>query len=169
MKPKAISEQFRSLMRDTALVDEIRSRAAAESLPAAPGAAPLSEAAVEAVRSLAARPAARVPLAAATAESRPPEIGAHTEAIVLRFGRPSLLVRNGTFEAPESSTWRGLLDAAKPRLENAIARVGRVELLDHESMEWVGTGWIVAPNVAVTNRHVAETFAAADPAGGFRR
>jgi endonuclease G len=82
-----------------------------------------------------------------------------TEAIVLLHGRPALLVRNDTFELPRSSEWRDRLLPAKSRLEYALRSVGRIELEDHPNFPWVGTGWILAPGILVTNRHVAMEFA----------
>jgi len=81
-----------------------------------------------------------------------------TEAIVLRFGRPSLLVREDTFEVPLSDTWRERLYPSKQLLDTAIRSVGRVEVAGFGG-EYVGTAWVVAPGVAVTNRHVALLFA----------
>lgn len=80
------------------------------------------------------------------------------EAIVERFGRPSLLVRNGTFEIPSSDIWKARLFPTKSRMERAIRSVGRLELVNH-SYSWVGTAWIIAEGIAVTNRHVADLFA----------
>lgn len=80
------------------------------------------------------------------------------EAIVERFGRPSLLVRNGTFEVPSADTWKARLYPTISRLENAIRSVGRLELTNH-SYSWAGTAWIIAEGIAVTNRHVADLFA----------
>lgn len=92
------------------------------------------------------------------------------EAIVNRFARPVLLVQDRTFRPavdgfPESQVLAALLAAARDRLDTAIASVGRVNLVNHR-FDWVGTGWVVAPQVVVTNRHVAELFAAAKN-GGF--
>lgn len=50
------------------------------------------------------------------------------EAIVMRFGRPSLIVRNGTFEVPASDTWKARLNPYKSMIDRAINSVGRVEL-----------------------------------------
>jgi endonuclease G, mitochondrial len=80
------------------------------------------------------------------------------EAIVERFGRPSLLVRNGTFEVPPADTWKARLYPTKARLDLAIRSVGRLELVNH-SLSYGGTAWLVAPDVIVTNRHVAQLFA----------
>jgi len=79
------------------------------------------------------------------------------EAIVERFGRPSLLVKNGTFEMPASDTWKARLDPTRSRLERAINSVGRLELVNH-SLSWAGTAWIIDDGIAVTNRHVADLF-----------
>ncbi|HXG66950.1 MAG TPA: DNA/RNA non-specific endonuclease [Blastocatellia bacterium] len=87
------------------------------------------------------------------------------EAIVERYGRPSLLVRNGTFEVPEADTWKARLYPTKERLDRAIRSVGRLELR-HHPMQWAGTAWIIAENIAVTNRHVALLFAQKEN-GGF--
>lgn len=53
------------------------------------------------------------------------------EAIVLFDGRPSLLVRNGTFERPPLRIWQERLAAAQSRIEHAIASVGRIEIANH--------------------------------------
>lgn len=80
------------------------------------------------------------------------------EAIVERFGRPSLLVRDNTFEIPASDVWKNRLLPFKSSIDRAILSVGRVELTNHQ-MSWAGTAWVVAPGVVVTNRHVASLFA----------
>ncbi len=89
-----------------------------------------------------------------------------TEAIVVEFGRPALLVRNDTFELPPSSVWRSRLLPSRSRIEAALRSVGRVEVSNHPDFEWIGTGWMVAENVLITNRHVAAEFAEKGP-GGF--
>ncbi len=80
------------------------------------------------------------------------------EAIVLAFGRPVLLVQDNSFEEPDSQVWKDRLEPHRSRLEALLPSVGRVELHRHPDFEWVGTGWVIAANVLVTNRHVAETF-----------
>jgi endonuclease G len=86
------------------------------------------------------------------------------EAIIRLFGRPVLLIRQDsivqqTFEDPESRTWLGRLEASRPLLEACIPAVGRIEVRGHSELGWVGTGWLVAENIVVTNRHVAAEFA----------
>jgi endonuclease G len=90
------------------------------------------------------------------------------EAIVQRFTRPVHLVHGAGFDPPtdnfpESETIQERLAAAAGRLGEAIPSSGRIDLRNHR-LAWVGTAWKVAPNVVVTNRHVAEEFAR--PGGG---
>lgn len=80
------------------------------------------------------------------------------EAIVKRFGRPVLLVRNDTFEIPASDTWKAILYPYKSKLDAAIASVGRVELVS-AMPPYLGTAWMISSDIAVTNRHVALEFA----------
>ncbi len=54
--------------------------------------------------------------------------------------------------------WQARLDTAKPFIEPDILAVGRINLRDHPTYEWVGTGWLITEDVVVTNRHVAMIF-----------
>jgi trypsin-like peptidase len=92
------------------------------------------------------------------------------EAIVERFTRPSYLVQRSTFFAPpddfpDSDEIQRMLDRGRQGLERAIPSVGRVDLRNHR-LDWVGTGWVVAPELVITNRHVAREFAV-EGNGGF--
>ena len=80
------------------------------------------------------------------------------EAIILREGRPTLLIRRGTFETPELAEWRSRILPYKSKVDRAIASVGRVEV-GFSAQPYVGTAWMVAPGIAITNRHVAVEFA----------
>ncbi|MEM8670316.1 MAG: serine protease [Planctomycetota bacterium] len=84
------------------------------------------------------------------------------EAIIRRFGRPAYFVQENTFNtskaASSSTEVDSIVNAAKTFIDAAIPSVGRINLRNHR-MPWVGTGWVVAPNVLVTNRHVASEFA----------
>lgn len=100
-------------------------------------------------------------------ELPPAGMAVRMEAIVRRFGRPPILVRNGTYVDPPSRTLRDQLKPHRKRIDAAIARVGRVEFVFHQ-MPWGGTGWLVDKNIIVTNRHVAELVAEADGRGRFR-
>jgi hypothetical protein len=85
------------------------------------------------------------------------------ETIVLRVGRPVLEVRNDDYvvEGPEVSTWQERLANTTVRtvLRNVIPSVGRIEVDHHPDLTWVGTGWLIAEDIVVTNRHVASEFA----------
>jgi endonuclease G, mitochondrial len=87
------------------------------------------------------------------------EIG--LETIVLRTGRPVLAVKHDeaqlVFDDADSEVWKLRLTAARTRLANAAKAVGRIEVQGH-SADWLGTGWLIAPEVIVTNRHVAAEF-----------
>jgi endonuclease G, mitochondrial len=97
------------------------------------------------------------------------------EAIVLQFGRPSVLIRRNsfgqqTFEFPESRVWMDRLEASRTRIEATIPAVGRLDLYGMPGYTWIGTGWLVHEQVVVTNRHVAQVFASRSERGfGFRR
>jgi endonuclease G, mitochondrial len=93
------------------------------------------------------------------------------ESIIVRIGRPVLLVKNNsfvldapTFSEPESQAWKDILEVSRPKLEIAIPAVGRIEVEENPQMNWVGTGWLVANDIIVTNRHVARVFARKDGA-----
>jgi endonuclease G, mitochondrial len=87
------------------------------------------------------------------------EFGA--ESIVLRQGRPVLAIKRDqaelVLEEADSATWRSRLTAASEHITSAARSVGRIEVEGH-SLAWLGTGWLVAPDTIVTNRHVAGEF-----------
>lgn len=82
-----------------------------------------------------------------------------TEAIILFTGRPVLQVINNTYEVPLSENLAQALNNNRAKVEKAIPAVGRIEVKNHHSYSWIGTGWLVAEDVVVTNRHVAVEFA----------
>jgi endonuclease G, mitochondrial len=86
------------------------------------------------------------------------------ESIVMRRERPVLAIKENVaslvFADPvDSEVWRARLERAEPKLERAIKAVGRIELKG-SWIDWVGTGWLVHESIMVTNRHVANEFAA---------
>ena len=85
------------------------------------------------------------------------------ESIALRRERPVLSIRDDQAELvfidpADSEIWQARLTRATPFLDAAIRAVGRIELSGGR-LDWVGTGWLVAENILVTNRHVANEFA----------
>lgn len=83
------------------------------------------------------------------------------EAIILSTGRPPLLIKDGIWEKPRNPEIADRLEKARTCLENAIPKVGRVELLNSH-LSYVGTGWMIDEDIMITNRHVAATFAMKD-------
>lgn len=82
-----------------------------------------------------------------------------SEAIVLSHGRPVLFVAGGVVEKAPSAKLEKLLAPHRSHLVSPISSIGRLELMDHDSMDWVGTGWRVEDDIVITNRHVANVFA----------
>lgn len=90
--------------------------------------------------------------------------GGLLEAIIWRKGRPALAIRSGRFETddrtdPQASVLLDRLEAARAHLECRIPAVGRIEVEGNAEGEAFGTGWLVTPQVIVTNAHVARKFA----------
>ncbi len=79
------------------------------------------------------------------------------EAIVELFGRPAILVQDGHF-MPPPHPWEKL-EAQREAIEKTLQSVGRIEVSGHPALDWVGTGFLVAEDVVITNRHVAKEFA----------
>ena len=91
---------------------------------------------------------------------------------MLRVGRPVLAIVGNAprldFKDSESAVWRARLQASAPLLQRAAQAVGRIEVTGLPGFPFVGTGWLVDKNIVVTNRHVAQAFAAADAAPASR-
>ncbi|MET7619249.1 serine protease [Streptomyces sp. NPDC005408] len=85
------------------------------------------------------------------------------EAIVLLEGRPAILVQNQDFTSQEGD-W-AVLDGHRAAIRESIARVGRVEVSGHASLDWLGTAFLVSPDAVMTNRHVAAEFSRGDGTG----
>lgn len=85
--------------------------------------------------------------------------------VVNAFESPSLLIRGGSFEAPASVAWAGVLEPRRGALEAVFPAVGRIDVAHHPRRSWLGTGVLVAPRVVVTNRHVALEMAAREGEG----
>ena len=85
------------------------------------------------------------------------------ESIAMRTQRPVLAIRDSVtqlvfIDEADSKIWGERLTKAKPLLDIAIPSVARIDLTG-APLDWVGTGWLVAENIIVTNRHVAREFA----------
>lgn len=96
-----------------------------------------------------------------TSRSSFPDAAAH--AVTLFDIRPSLLVRDDSFELPASPVWRDRLIEAEAVIRRAIPSVGRIDTKNHPhpriaELAHIGNAWMISENVAVTNRHVAQAF-----------
>ena len=103
------------------------------------------------------------------ARESPAEMRALVLETIVREGRPAIPVVGNriSFEgaivdaAAETIVQR--LRTAAPVVEACIPLVGRIDVDNYPgSLTYVGTGWLVAPNVVCTNRHVAEIIARHD-------
>jgi hypothetical protein len=78
------------------------------------------------------------------------------EAIIVLEGRPAILLQRGELlQVPDE--W-SVLNDLKDDINQTARSVGRIEVSGHPSFDWVGTGFLVADDVVMTNRHVAEAF-----------
>ncbi|MFP2961478.1 trypsin-like serine peptidase [Myxococcus sp. 1LA] len=75
------------------------------------------------------------------------------ETVVAFFGRPALAIRNGSFGAPPVG-WE-VLEQHREAIERTIDATGRIELAGSGML---GTGFLVAEDLVMTNRHVAQQF-----------
>lgn len=78
------------------------------------------------------------------------------EAIVHIEARPAILIQDGRFFPPPAE-WQSL-ESQRDQIQQTFKSVGRIEVINHPTYEWVGTGFLVGENVIMTNRHVAEIF-----------
>ncbi|MFJ3906012.1 trypsin-like serine peptidase [Streptomyces sp. NPDC090025] len=156
----AVAERVRDRLEQ-----ELEIQESAEELP--PGVAPAAEigrfAAEERARVLEAGVAGLEKLAGDRADEIDEDEYFGVEAIVLLEGRPAILVQGQDF-ASQPGDW-SVLDAGRAAIRESIARVGRVEVTGHPSLEWIGTAFQVGPETVMTNRHVAAEFSRADDAG----
>ncbi|MEJ7592129.1 MAG: trypsin-like peptidase domain-containing protein [Planctomycetaceae bacterium] len=80
------------------------------------------------------------------------------EAIVLPKLRPVVNIIGDTF-SPPPAPWEFFETAEfKQRIDKVIPSIGRIEIPGHPSVPYGGTGFVVGPNLLMTNRHVAEIF-----------
>jgi len=85
---------------------------------------------------------------------------ASLEAIIEVTGRPAMRYQNGGVEIPpsalgENDRWRVLVATARSKINQASASVGRIMVMGSSGVaENIGTGWRIAGDLIVTNRHV---------------
>ena len=72
--------------------------------------------------------------------------------------RPVINVWNDDYEIAEKDWIHLNHPEIRERILPAIPAIGRLDLPDHPSIPYAGTAFLVAPDVLMTNRHVAELF-----------
>ena len=92
---------------------------------------------------------------------------------IVRDGRPALLTRAHWIVPPAtapdhaSAIMIQRVTDARTALAPMIPLVGRIDVANHPSHTFVGTGWLFDDGVVVTNRHVADMIAKEDR-GAYR-
>ncbi len=82
-----------------------------------------------------------------------------SEAIILEKARPVLFIRDGVYDKADLPEVEAKIKGVRKKMVNPIKAVGRIELMDHDTFDWIGTGWRVDKDLIITNRHVAGIFA----------
>jgi hypothetical protein len=91
-----------------------------------------------------------------------PEEQSGLEAIVLFTARPALLLHEGEYgQAPPP--WDEKLEGYRQDISRTALSVGRIQLPGLPQVPYGGTGFLVAPDVIMTNCHVARIFADLGP------
>jgi V8-like Glu-specific endopeptidase len=89
-------------------------------------------------------------------ENISPEEEIGLEAIILLQKRPAILINDNTLiNVPKE--WE-ILNQHKTTLEKVLPSIGRINVKDHPDGDFMGTGFLVAEDVIMTNAHVAMTF-----------
>lgn len=74
------------------------------------------------------------------------------EAVIHAIGRPAILIKDDDFVTPPDP-WH-ILENDRPTIRRRIPSVGRIEGILGDRVYEVGTGFMVADDVVMTNRHV---------------
>ena len=95
--------------------------------------------------------------------TREEEIGA---AALLTFQkRPALLIQDDKFIEAQPP-WQDELGRLRKRIQRTLPSVGRVAIEGLDGVPWAGTGWLAAPGLIMTNRHVVKRFAEPSSSAG---
>lgn len=85
---------------------------------------------------------------------------------IVREERPVLFIQNGLFnttdvyaKGPEAVELIGKLKTASTKLVSRLPLIGRIDVANFPNIDFLGTGWFVATDIVVTNRHVASLIA----------
>jgi hypothetical protein len=92
----------------------------------------------------------------------------YISTVVMRRGRPVITIQQNAFTLPAqldlAPDIKARVQAAAPVLSPLFPAVGRIDVVNNPLFDWVGTGWLIEPDLIVTNRHVALYFAERDGA-----
>lgn len=90
-----------------------------------------------------------------------PQLTESLEAVVHLWLRPAIDIVNDRFgQLPPGSQWSWLAEPqTRARIERNIRSIGRIELPGKPFWPFAGTGFVVGPDLVMTNRHVADIFA----------
>lgn len=82
--------------------------------------------------------------------------------------RPSFMIRNGDADRKTSpvGVWESILDASNELLREAFDWVGRIDM-PGLPQDFAGTGFLVHPDVMVTNRHMLQLITDKNPDGSW--
>lgn len=94
----------------------------------------------------------------ATDQEMTPEEAFVIEAIIIPDLRPAIDIQDGRYSVAHKSWLHFNGDPIRRNILAAIPAVGRIGLPGHPSMPYCGTGFVVGPDLVMTNRHVAEFF-----------
>lgn len=83
------------------------------------------------------------------------------EAVVMPYHRPVVdIFENQMKTAHLTNKWQHLAQPGlREKIEQSVLSVGRINVPEHPSLPYAGTGFIVGPDLLMTNRHVAMLFA----------
>ncbi len=95
-----------------------------------------------------------------TPEAMDPSEEFAVEAIIIPDRRPAVDIRNDDYQV-EHQDWLHLnAEAARATILPRIPAIGRIEIPEHPSLPYAGTGFLVGDGLLMTNRHVAELLVA---------
>lgn len=80
------------------------------------------------------------------------------EAIVEEDGRPVVFVIDNQFDTLPTPWAQFNTDPTRSRINTLMPSIGRIEDISGGIPQHIGTGFIVGPNLMMTNRHVASAF-----------
>ncbi len=82
------------------------------------------------------------------------------QSIIKEVDRPVFLINNDQIDISKATKWKDQIEKNINTISKVIPSVGRIEIKG-DDVDFIGTGWLIKnTNIIVTNRHVANEFAA---------